>query len=239
MARKKYLSIYSFSDVHDRFGLLKFPKADLYICSGDATNMGTIGSFEIFNRVMGECLKQKLTKKVLFVPGNHDFGLQDEYGDSILALSNMEVLIDKTIELYGLKIHGSPWTPIFYNWAFMKREIDLGNKWNLIPDDVNILVTHGPPYSILDKIERFPFNVGSSTLKQKIDFLIEKNLILHQFGHIHESRGIKKIKNTTFMNASSIQYNPNPLSLSPYAGMGYLVKINLETKKIEKIDEIY
>lgn len=239
MAKKKYLTIYSFSDVHDRFGLLKFPKADLYVCSGDATNYGTEQAFLNFNHVMGECLKRKLTKKVLFVPGNHDFGLDEDYEHFSPLLSNVDILIDRTIELYGLVIHGSPWSPIFGDWAFMKREIDLADKWNLIPDNLNFLITHCPPFLVLDRVHNFPFNVGSQTLKQKIEFLVEKELILHQFGHIHESRGTQKIKDTLFMNASSLCPNENLFSPFPLMGKGYLIKINLETKKIVKVDEIY
>lgn len=236
--KKKLLSIYHFSDVHDRFKLLKWPKADLYVCSGDATNYGTEQAFMAFNDIMGECLKKKLTKKIYFVPGNHDFGLEEDYDTCSALLSNMEILIDRTVVHHGLKIHGSPWSPTFFNWAFMKLDLELGEKWNLIPDDVEFLITHCPPIRILDQIKNFPYNVGSSTLRQKVDYLMTKNLILHQFGHIHESRGIEHIEDTVFMNASSLCPNFNIFE-SPFVGRGYLTVIDLETKKIVSLREIY
>ena len=81
-----------------------------------------------------------------------------------------------------LKIYGSPWQPEFCGWAYnLPRGQALADKWAMIPDDTDILVTHGPPAGILDG------DLGCLNLRRRVD---ELNLKLHVFGHIHYSWGV-------------------------------------------------
>jgi Icc-related predicted phosphoesterase len=95
-------------------------------------------------------------------------------------------------KIKSLKIWGSPWTKWFpevnpESIAFMlKTEEELAKKWELIPDDVDILVTHGPPYTMLDRTIDGDY-AGSKTLSDRI--LELKKIKLHVFGHIHENYG--------------------------------------------------
>ena len=73
-----------------------------------------------------------------------------------------EVIID------GIKFYGSPWVTKFYDWAFMKLDEDLQPHWDNIPTDTDVLITHGPPKSILDK-NRYGDECGSQTLYNKVD----------------------------------------------------------------------
>ncbi len=77
-----------------------------------------------------------------------------------------------------------------------------------IPDDIDVLITHGPPYRILDKVisgER----VGCVDLKQAVERIKPK---LHIFGHIHESYGILEKEGTTYVNASLCNFNYRPIN---------------------------
>ena len=92
-------------------------------------------------------------------------------------------------------------TPIFGGWPFMKKDDMLSKYWNNIPDSTDILITHGPPYGILDNNGRGTF-CGSKSLLERVQILKPK---YHIFGHIHESYGVQKINSTTFINASFIK----------------------------------
>ena len=104
------------------------------------------------------------------------------------------IYVDSGTKFDGLKIWGSPYTPTFSNWHFMAdRGADIKKHWDLIPEDVDILVTHGPPYGILDEIDEVTkwgtkkFNVGCEELSKA---LVRVRPKLHVFGHIHEGYGM-------------------------------------------------
>src|SRR5262249_28918150 len=99
----------------------------------------------------------------------------------------------------GLKIYGSPWTPLFCDWAFMLPDADLASKWDKIPSGLDVLITHGPPFGILDWTNRKE-HAGSATLINRVH---EVKPRLHVFGHIHEAAGRTESNGTTFLNAST------------------------------------
>ena len=108
---------------------------------------------------------------------------------------------DSGITIEGLKIWGSPIQPTFYDWAFnRKRGAEINKHWKLIPPDTDILITHGPPFQILDKTTS-ECHVGCDMLLNKINQIKPK---LHVFGHIHEGYGMIQKNETIFVNASSV-----------------------------------
>lgn len=197
------------SDTHLKLKELEIPEGDILIHSGDATMQGKTREIMTFNDEL-ETIKDKF-KRIVFIPGNHDFGFQNNAREAIPALKNAtDILIDKSVTIDGLKIYGSPWQPWFYNWAFNFYEFDAFGggtqaqyKWSQIPDDTDILVTHGPPYGILDEVLRYDEEIehtGCPWLLQRIKVVKPK---IHAFGHIHEGYGSITIEETTFINASS------------------------------------
>jgi Icc-related predicted phosphoesterase len=129
----------------------------------------------------------------------------------------IKLLIHESIEIGGFKIFGSPYTPFFHNWAFnIFRGEGLVEKWSQIPDDTQVLITHGPPMGILDEVISFNGKkcewevekVGCAALYNRIQEL--KSLKLHIFGHIHPGAGTKQINGVTYINASTCneQYKP-------------------------------
>lgn len=204
------------SDTHNQLDRMVIPSGDILIHSGDATNRGTLQEIIKLNND----LKELPHKHKIFVPGNHDWGFQRDPFNSINLLSEAHVLIDQLIEIEGLKIYGSPWQPQFCNWAFnLQRGTELARKWEGIPHGLDILVTHGPPWGILDFVYNQTIcgkikHLGCKDLHNRIQKVKPR---IHSFGHIHDSYGVKELiwddsqKTTTFINASNCneQYNPD------------------------------
>jgi Icc-related predicted phosphoesterase len=143
----------------------------------------------------------------IMISGNHDF-IFEKQGLLIKDIlksefPNIIYLQDSGVEIKGLKFWGSPVTPRFFDWAF-NRDEDIQNHWDLIPEDTDVLITHGPPYGILDQTHS-GLRVGCPRLIKKIKEL--KNLKLHIFGHIHEASGTETFDSVQFINASTLNLN--------------------------------
>jgi Icc-related predicted phosphoesterase len=129
---------------------------------------------------------------------------------------DFKYLCDSGMEFEGYKIWGSPWTSWFHGIhplckAFTKKNDEqLANKWALIPDDTDILITHSPLLGFFDTVDEHRY-VGSPSLRNEVMSRIKPKL--HCFGHIHEwgGRGINTTT-TTFVNASIMDENYNPVN---------------------------
>ncbi len=117
-------------------------------------------------------------------------------------------LQDSMIELFGIKFYGSPWVPCFNNWAFMfKRGNELEEIWNKIPNNIDVLITHGPPIYHGDLSDQYDQQLQSNCVG---DVELMKQIInikppLHIFGHNHEGYGVTKHNglDTMFVNAAT------------------------------------
>ncbi|HET6226055.1 MAG TPA: metallophosphoesterase, partial [Bacteroidia bacterium] len=154
-------------------------------------------------------------KKKIFIAGNHDNNADKkfEWDESI------SYLCDSSTEFEGLKIYGSPWTKTFPRMnpkckAFtVDTEEELEGKWAIIPEDIDILITHSPPYGILDKNSKQE-HCGSESLFKELYRIKPK---LHVFGHIHESYGIlgnlpEHYSINQFVNASHVNERYQPVN---------------------------
>ena len=201
------------SDTHTLHNsmLNEIPEGDVLVHCGDVSSRG-VGS-EIDNFIAWfESLPHK---NKIFIAGNHDFGF--EYRNTTLQKTlegikeiGIHYLQDSGVEIDGIKFWGSPWTPPFYNWAFMLGEEEIREKWKMIPRETNVLITHGPPYGILDLVTYDQKNVGCPALMEEV--LKLKDLKIHSFGHIHEEYGSKVLEENgpIFINASTctLRYKP-------------------------------
>jgi hypothetical protein len=108
----------------------------------------------------------------------------------------------------SVKVYGSPWQPEFYNWAFNLPRMgwELGQKWTDIPENTDILITHGPAWGHLDTIKGHSVPLGCELLAERIKILKPK---IHVFGHIHTGYGYKFDGDTHFFNAAVLDERYN------------------------------
>ena len=185
------------SDTHGRNKTKEIPDGDVFIHAGDISIMGNLKEIVKFNDWLGELPH----KHKAIISGNHDWAFYLN-ADTKDIITNATYLQDSSTVINGVKFYGSPWQPRFGNWAFnLKRNgKKLENKWNMIDDDTDVLITHGPPFGILD-ITHMGINAGCELLLDRVNNIKPK---VHVFGHIHEGYGVSYKKDTIFVNASNL-----------------------------------
>lgn len=191
------MKIVAILDTHGQHRKLKLPNGDMIIHAGDISKRGHPVEIEDF---LDWFSNLKFRHKV-FIAGNHDFFLEDANPDIVgrMVPKNVMYLNDTGVEIDGLKIWGSPVTPYFHNWAFnRKRGSEIKAHWDLIPVSTDILITHGPPFGILDETI-YSKRTGCEELLFRVYHVQPK---YHVFGHIHEDYGVLAKRETTFVNAS-------------------------------------
>lgn len=192
------MRIVAISDTHGKHGCLRpLPEGDILVHAGDVSRGGTKAQIiEFLDWFAAQSHPYKL-----FVAGNHDFFFEQASLKEVSALipTGITYLHDSGIAINGVKFWGSPITPWFNNWAFNRHPgSEIKRHWDLIPDNTDVLITHGPPYGILDETV-YSRRVGCEELLRRIHQVKPK---YHIFGHIHEDYGTLTKEQTTFINAS-------------------------------------
>ena len=221
-----HLRIVTISDTHGKHRKLTennmLPDGDIIIHAGDFTNTGEIKQIKDFCNWFSTLPFQYK----IVIAGNHDLTLDPEWyrndnswrglglrrrnvGDKgieiIRSCKNLIYLEEDTVEIEGYKFFGSPYQPEFCNWAFnLTRGKKCDDHWVKIPDDTDILITHGPPLGHGDKCKN-GFRAGCFDLLRHVQKRVKP--IIHIFGHIHEDYGTTTNGTTTFINASSCNYS--------------------------------
>ena len=187
------------SDTHCNYKQLVIPDGDVLIHAGDIDAYQYSSELKDFNKWLGRLPH----KYKIVIAGNHDGYISITNRDKVRKyLDNAIYLENSGCEIDGINFWGSPITPAFLSWFFMAtRGEEIQNKyWSKISRNTDVLITHGPPYGIRDKV-LFPKeeSVGCSDLLWTVKQLKPK---IHIFGHIHSGYGITKTKDTVFINAS-------------------------------------
>lgn len=195
------------SDLHGFYP--KLEGGNLLIVAGDLTANDSSEQQLIFRG----WLSSQRYQKIILIAGNHDNNFIKEVPTKFAG--GIEYLCDSETEFCGMKIWGSPWTTKFaginpHCCAFtVDNDEDLQEKYDLIPSDIDILITHNPAYGILDKTINGNC-VGSRSLLKKS---LEIRPKLHVFGHIHEDYGHYYHENEIkFVNASHVNERYNPVN---------------------------
>jgi len=198
------------SDLHGFFPELE--GGDLLIVAGDLTFRD---SYSEYLEVLTWLEKQDYKKKI-YIAGNHDNCLQNPDFLNAWSFNSITYLCDNGTEYEGLRIWGSPWSGTFERMnpkckAFTyDDEKEMENKFSLIPNDVDILVTHTPPFTIFDSTAD-QRQVGSIALFAHLITRLKPKL--HVFGHIHEAYGQQKYwDRTIFVNASHVNEKYQPVN---------------------------
>jgi Icc-related predicted phosphoesterase len=193
------MKICAISDIHGN--LIDLPDSDLCIVCGDLCpthNHNVFFQAEWINDSFRRWVNKIPAKKVVYIAGNHDFVFQDKKHLLTLDQINGTYLEDSQTTFEGLKIYGSPWQPIFFDWSFNATEEELEKKWAKIPSDTDILALHGPPQGYGDLTNKGD-RTGSPSLTKRI---LELNLKAAFAGHIHNGFGSYHIGDTPFYNVS-------------------------------------
>ena len=182
------------SDTHGLHRQLEVPNGDLLIHAGDFTlNSKPPSIVSDFNSWLGSLPH----RYKIIIPGNHEFILEEQRNRG--AITNAILLVDSGVEIEGLKIWGSPATPL-YGGAFGKsRPEDRKKLWASIPEGLDILVTHTPPFAILDHASPSERREGCPKLLEAVFRAMPR---IHVFGHIHAGYGTRRTSDTVFVNAS-------------------------------------
>ena len=77
---------------------------------------------------------------------------------------------------------------------------DRARHWSNIPADTHVLVTHGPPFGILDLSPDQAERMGDPELRNRVKEL--PALKLHAFGHVHGAHGAVEQHGITFANVA-------------------------------------
>jgi Icc-related predicted phosphoesterase len=206
------------SDTHNKHNQLNglLPGGDLLIHSGDITSLGrkdevirfvkwfngidnyTNKIFIAGNHDMTFDSEKLLRDKLAHFEGRTEYDTECAVGKpdwlEVLLTSdlnqNVFYLENNFIEIDQIKIWGSPITPTFgYGWGFnLNRGYDINQIWNRIPNDTDIVITHGPIHSYCDRTDRGGLNVGCEQLYHRLN---EVKPQLHFSGHIHEAYGYR------------------------------------------------
>lgn len=190
------LRIVCLSDTHNLHRHLDVPDGDVLIHAGDFTGRGRVHEVAAF----GAFLARLPHRHKIVVAGNHDFLFERDRERARELLGDVTYLEDAGTRVADLDVWGAPWQPRFRDWAFnVDRGAPIAEKWALVPDEVDVLVTHGPPFGVLDKTFDGRI-VGCEELERTLARVRPK---LHVFGHIHESYGTRESSGTLFVNASN------------------------------------
>jgi Icc-related predicted phosphoesterase len=210
------------SDTHSKHKQLDadLPGGELLIHAGDFMNSGyspyeAEEFFTWFDKI------NNYDTKVL-IAGNHDRLMENEpeWAKGILTgYKTIEYLQDDDLTLYydghngdwpqdNVRIYGSPWQPEFCDWAFNlpRNGEEMKARWDAIPNNTDILITHGPPFGYQDIPGGQSIRVGCEMLRYRVDELKPK---IHVFGHVHGGYGYYFNGHTHFFNASVLNERYN------------------------------
>ena len=232
------------SDIHNNQKLLELPESDLLIVAGDMTNMGTYDELTNFTQFLS-AQKSKFGA-IVVIPGNHELTidasffnqkghlyfppniLDSQKARAILTQNPDFIYLEDSGFVYkGVRIWGTPWICPFGEWAFMLPSPEFArNVFSKIPMETDILISHSPPFGIMDRVVRYEYkedprtkemlrtmgyeNTGSKELLERVRIVKPK---LHVFGHIHECSGAELHDDCLFVNAAILDHQHLPRNL--------------------------
>lgn len=190
------MRIVAVSDTHGEHRNVPYiPDGDIFIHAGDFLNFGQ-ETMIAFGNILGDFykwLEHLPHKHKILVGGNHDHFLYNQ-PERIKELP-CTYLQDASIEIEGFKVYGTPWVPRLIGMGVFdlpRFGMDLVEKYDYIPEDVDILISHGAPYGCGDVPHGKAGHVGSEALLNRLENLSPK---VHIFGHIHAGGGFRKEEN--------------------------------------------
>jgi predicted phosphohydrolase len=187
------------------------PDGDVLIHAGDLLRAGTLEELAPVAR----WIRALPHAHKIVIAGNHDWCFIRHRAQALDMLGDgVRYLEDEGMTLNGLRFWGSPWQPAFHDWAFnLPRGEALAQKWALIPDDTDILITHGPPLGFGDQV----IVAGRQGCEELRAALQRVRPALHMFGHIHHDGGLWRHECMTLTNVTTWECErpPTVLDIDP------------------------
>ena len=197
------------SDTHCRHQMVDVPDADVFVFAGDMCGCGA--HYEVHDFCLW--LKELPHKHKVIVAGNHDWHFQraPAIAKEMIEDAGAVYLSDSGCEIDGVKFYGSPFQPEFCSWAFNlpRGGKGLRERWAAIPDDTDVLITHGPPEGILDLCMDGD-RPGCSILRDNVIDRVKPQI--HVFGHIHSGYGLCYHDGIRFANATICDEDYQPVN---------------------------
>jgi len=194
------------ADTHTLHRKIVMPPGDVLLVAGDFTGRGLRREIEDFD----SWLALQPYTVIIVVAGNHDELFEHKTYEARSLLPHAKYLQDdettlrpslfgRADERWSITIYGSPWQPRYYDWAFNleRGSSQLRGKWRKIPTGIDVLVTHTPPYEIMDHDPRGGRS-GCELLREELKRIQPR---LHVFGHLHSTHGVVEKDGTIFVNA--------------------------------------
>src|SRR6056300_242080 len=181
------MRIWHISDTHTYNNLLEVPTdIDMVIFSGDCSNPRDPYPNEVEVRGFIDWYRSLKIPYKIFVAGNHDTSIENKF------VTKEDFEYHNIITSDGIKIFGSLYNPTCgYGWSFNKDRTKLERIWrNIIDEDVDIVITHGPPKGTLDLSFDRAGNLERCGDKSLLNRVMEVNPKLCLFGHIHNHQDI-------------------------------------------------
>jgi Icc-related predicted phosphoesterase len=214
------MRIIAISDTHGYHRRLTIPEGDMLICAGDFSMRARLTDVVQF----GDWFNNQPHEHKIIVCGNHDVFAEGEEHFTRAAFAPAVYLNHEEATIAGYRIFGSPYSGSIYDpspWAFdYNPRGDRSHAiWSQIPDGIDILITHGPPKGILDRVLAPHLgedpHVGDKNLLDSVKRSLPR---VHIFGHIHEAYGSYEsdLYTTKFYNACicDVRYDPiNPVTV--------------------------
>ncbi len=200
------MKIICIADTHNRHSQIEIPKGDIIIHAGDYTEAGTrVETLNFLNWYSNLPHPHKI-----LVSGNHDFYLEKhiDQKEEIIP-DNIHYLHDSGVTIKNLHFWGAPYTPGNGNWAFnLSSGKELAKRWDKIPPGTDFLITHSPPFGILDELDN-KRHIGCDNLLRRVNSL---KIPYHIFGHNHNDYGIQRTSTSVFINASALDQRYRPIN---------------------------
>ena len=215
------MKIYAISDQHGHLPT-DIPKCDLLLVAGDQCPdiFGGLSAKafpdrqrEWFTNEWLDWRDQLGIEHVLVTWGNHDFCGEQDINKQVVLFSgngyNTHTVIDDVVEVGGLRVYLTPWSNQFFNWAFMKAPYELGKIYDEIPEGIDILVSHQPPYGYGSQCiywdpttgKRKVEQVGSHELAIRIREVKPRAVVC---GHVHSGYGTYTLDGIPVYNVSVV-----------------------------------
>lgn len=206
----KILHISDTHGFHSRFPDEKFKDIDVVIHSGDCSNYKDTyrNAIEVADFI--EWYKDVPVKYKIYVAGNHDTSIERKrITKEDFEVNGIIYLENSFVNINGVKFYGTPVTPTFGEWAFMKARDKTHQVWEAIPEDTGVLIVHGPPKGIrdlsYDRDGKLEFCGDNALMKRCIS--LQNTLKFVCFGHIHNMDGVYNQGVSTFSMTQTVFSN--------------------------------